>query len=252
MDHRQRRRGHELDHEVAIRDGVERVRGHTVEAELAGRLLAVERVARAGQRASPQRREVGSSTSVGQPASVALEHLDIGQQVMGQQDRLGRLDVGRPWQNCLADTLGQADQGTLELEDGDVDPVGRAAQPQPQVGGDLVVARAARMELARERPDPRRQGRLEVEVDVLEGRIPRQHPGFDLRAQPIEPGDQRGNLVGGQQTGATQPVDMGDGADEVVHGERRVNLDRAGEVGHGSVGIARESPAPELHRPSVR
>ena len=45
-----------LDDEVAVPDGVERVGGHAVEAELRGRRLAVERVAGAGQRAGAQRR----------------------------------------------------------------------------------------------------------------------------------------------------------------------------------------------------
>ena len=50
VHHRQGRRGQQLDDEVAVGDGVERVRRDAVEAELRGRGLAVERVAGAGER----------------------------------------------------------------------------------------------------------------------------------------------------------------------------------------------------------
>ena len=52
VDHPERDRGERLDDEVAIADGVERVRGDAVEPELRRGRLAVERVAGAGQRAA--------------------------------------------------------------------------------------------------------------------------------------------------------------------------------------------------------
>ena len=127
-----------------------------VETELAGGRVAVERVAGPGQRAGAERRDVGPAPGVGQPAAIALEHLHVGQQVVGEQDRLGGLDVGRPGHDGLAVALGQPDEGTLESEDRGVEPVDRATQPEPQVRRDLVVARPAGVELAGERPDPRR------------------------------------------------------------------------------------------------
>ena len=48
-----------------------------------------------------------------EPVTVALGHLDVGQQVMGEQHRLGRLDVRRPRQDGRALTLGQADERAL-------------------------------------------------------------------------------------------------------------------------------------------
>ena len=52
MDHPERDGRQRLDDEVAVADGIERVRRHAVEAELRGRRLAIERVAGAGERAA--------------------------------------------------------------------------------------------------------------------------------------------------------------------------------------------------------
>ena len=64
---------------------------------------------------------------------------------------------------------------------GRVEAVDRPARPEPQVGGDLVVARAAGVEPAGDRPDPLGQRRLEVQVDVLE------RPGPTRAGRPRRP-----------------------------------------------------------------
>ncbi len=128
VDHREGRRSHQLDHEVAIGDGIERVGGDAVEAEFAGGRLTVERIAGTGERTRAERGDVGAAPAVGQPAAIALRHLDVGQQVMREEDRLGRLDVGRPGQDGVAVTLGQPDEGPLEADHRVVQPVDRPAQ----------------------------------------------------------------------------------------------------------------------------
>ena len=106
---------------------------------------------------------------------------------MGEQDRLGRLDVGGPGQDRVAVALGELDERPLEVEDGRVETVDRPAGPQSQVRGDLVVPRAAGVELAGDRADPLGQRRLEVHVDVLEGRVPVERPAATSSARPVRP-----------------------------------------------------------------
>ena len=106
------------------------------------------------------------------------------------------------------------------------------------------------MEPAGQRPDPLGQGGLEVEVDVLEGRVPGDRARRHLGPQALQSGHDRGRLVGAQQAGPGQAVDVGDRTHEIVIGERRIELDRAGEVGQALVARLPEAAAPELHQPS--
>jgi hypothetical protein len=74
-----------------------------------------------------------------QSATVALEHLDVRQQVMGEEDRLGRLDVRHPREDRVALSLRESHQRALHAQDRGVEAVDRPARPEPQVRGNLVV-----------------------------------------------------------------------------------------------------------------
>jgi len=108
------------------------------------------------------------------------------------------------------------------------------------------------VELPGHRPDPRLEGRLQVQVNVLERGIPFDLPGLDLERQRLQPRGKRLDLVGAQDTGATQPSRMGDRALDVVRREGGVGLDRAREINDPLVGLTRESPAPALYRTLLR
>ena len=224
---------------------------HALEVELARGRLAVERIAGPGQGARAERADVGATAGVGQAAAVALHHLDVRQQVMGEQDGLGGLDVGRPRQDGVALALGQFDERPLEDEVRRIEAIDRPARPQPQVRGDLVVARPAGVELAGDRPDPGRQRGLEVHVDVLEGRIPVDAAGGDVLGQRGQATDELVDLVPGQEPGPAQPAHVGDRGREVVGGESGIHLDRPGEIGDALVVLFAEAAAPESHAASV-
>jgi len=119
-------------------------------------------------------------------------------------------------------------------------------RPQAQVGRHLVVARSAGMQASRQRPDPLGEGGLEVEMNVLEGGIPGERAGRHLRPQRFEAGDHCVALLGGQQARGGQSVDVGDRTDEIVVGQRRVDLDRSGEVRTALVAPLVEPAAPEI------
>ena len=140
MDCGQGRGGQELDCEVPIADGVDRVRGRAGEPQLIGNHLAVEGEAGPGDRPRTERTDVRPSAAVGQTLPIAFQHLDVGQQVMGQQDGLGRLEVGRAGQDRSLVALGELDERQLEGENPRVEAIDGATQPQAQVGGYLVVA----------------------------------------------------------------------------------------------------------------
>ena len=80
--------GQRLQHEVAVGDGVERIRHRPVEAERLRGHVAVDRERRAGERRGAERHLVQPRLRVGEPAAVARRHLDIGQQMMAEGHRL--------------------------------------------------------------------------------------------------------------------------------------------------------------------
>ena len=157
-----------------------------------------------------------------------------------------------PGQDGRAVALGEVDERPLEVEQGDVELVDRPARPEPQVGGDLVVARAAGVEPPGERPDLLGQRRLDVHVDVLERPVPREPARGDVLGQRLQAVDQRLDVVGASgcparprpRTWAIEPAMSS-------RGEGGVDLDRAREVRHARVRLAAEPPAPGPHRPSV-
>src|SRR3989304_4407711 len=91
-------------------------------------------------------------------------------------------------------------------------------QREPRVQRDLVVGRAARVELRGHRSQPLPQGRLEVEMDILERRIPGEPARRDLGRQGLQPAHELGLLDGRDQPGARQPVHVRDRAPQVVGG----------------------------------
>ena len=147
MHHGQRRGRQHLDHEVPVRDGIERVGGHAIEAQLGRRGLPIERVAGPGERPGAQRRDVEPGAGIGDAPAIALQHLDVREQVVGEQDGLGGLHVCRAGQDGVPLALGEVNERPLEADDPGVEPVARPARPEADVRGDLVVARPARVQL---------------------------------------------------------------------------------------------------------
>ena len=77
--------------------------------------------------------------------------------------------------------LGPLDQRLLQVAHRDVEAVDRAAQPQPQIGRDLIVARARGVQAPGRRPDQLGEARLDIEVDVLVLGAEDKIAGFDFR-----------------------------------------------------------------------
>ena len=83
-----------VEHEVAVGDGVDRVRGHPGEAQLARDLLAVGVEVDAGQRARAQRQRTGCGDHRIEAIAVAHQHPEVRQQVVAQVHGLRALQMG--------------------------------------------------------------------------------------------------------------------------------------------------------------
>jgi hypothetical protein len=117
--------------------------------------------------AAPRGKTVGASATVGEALGVTPRHLEIGQQVMAEGDRLRDLEVGEAgqWRGRFLLARSSSRSGTRQAG-GDV--VDRVAQIQANVGGHLVVARAAGMQALAGIADQRCQALLDVQVHVFE------------------------------------------------------------------------------------
>ena len=72
----------QVEQEVAVGNGVERVGNHTSKAKFGGRHLAIERIARTGKRCGTQWAGICGIESGLQARKVAREHPGIRQQMM--------------------------------------------------------------------------------------------------------------------------------------------------------------------------
>ena len=118
--------------------------------------------------ATPSGHSLSRARGVGEAAPVAAEHLDVGQQVVAEGDRLGGLQVGVARHDGRGMGLGLTDQRRLQIAQLSVQGVDRLAHPEPEIGRDLVVARARRVQAPGRLADQLLEPRLDVHVDVLE------------------------------------------------------------------------------------
>ena len=156
--------------EVAIARHVEAVGRHALEAQPPGHVVAVDRQARAGHGRGAQAaaRWPGARQSASRPP-VALEFFAVGQPVVGGQHRLGPLQVRVAGQDARRRRARQRPTNArCKLDQPRVDLVDRVADPEPQIGRDLVVAAAGGVQLAADVAEAVDQRPLDVHVDVFQ------------------------------------------------------------------------------------
>ena len=209
----------QLAGEVAIARRVEAVGGDGVEAERLLHVLAVDRQARAGDRAGAERQDVGPLAAVGQPFAVAAELLAPGQQLMGREHGLRPPHVGVARYDEALLPLGEAEKSHLKRGQAPVEPVDRPPAVEPQVGGHLVVAAAGRMELAAGVAEPGRERRLDVQVDVFLGGGELEPSGPDLASDILHHVGDRVGLLHAHQAAGREHAGVGDRAVDVVVGQ---------------------------------
>ncbi|CAO0837738.1 hypothetical protein SMICM17S_04476 [Streptomyces microflavus] len=165
---------------------------------------------------------------------------------MGEEHRLGVLEVGPAGHRHVRVGLREADQGALEVGDQAADDPGVVAQVHPEEGGDLVVPRPAGPQLAAEvGAEALQQSALQRGVDVLvgdgsgEGAV--RDIGFELVEAVLHPGQ----LVLGEQARLVEDAGVGAGAGDVVRREPPVEVDGGRQLGQRLGRSVGETRAPE-------
>ena len=105
--------------------------------------------------------------------------------MMTQSDGLGDLQMGVAGHHSGDFCLSSVDQRALELAHCPIEPLDGAAHPKPQIGRDLVVARARGVEAPRRRTDQLGEARLDVHVNVLMFGAIGEAATFDLRSDLV-------------------------------------------------------------------
>ena len=203
-----------------------------LEAQRPRHALAVHRVAGAGQRRRAQRQPVGAPAQVGQSLGVAREHLHIGQQVVAKAHRLRHLHVGEAGHHRVGMRVGQFDQRTLHVGQQGADAIDLAAQPQPHVGGHLVVAAAPGVQPLAGIADQLRQPGLDVEVHVLQFELPFEAAGLDLVDDLRHAAADVGQVLRADDALRGQHLGMGQAAVDVGAPQPLVEADAGGVALH--------------------
>ena len=130
--------------------------------------------------AAPSGLSLSRVARVGEAAAVARRHLDIGEQMMAERHRLRRLQMGEARHHGRRMFERLLRQRALIGGERGVDPVDRVAHPQPEVGRDLIVARARGMQAPGGRPDQFPEPAFDIHMNVLQRALELELAGFDL------------------------------------------------------------------------
>ena len=234
-----------LGHEVAIGHRIEGVLEAAVEPELRGDVVGIERQRRPGQRAGAERRDVEAVDGGDEPVDVAGQRPAVRQQVVGQQHRLRPLHVRVAGQVDVGGLPGPLGQRVLERHDllGHADE--RAAAPQAQRRGHLVVAAPPGVQLgpdvAHQLGDAPFDGGVDVLVTGGEDELAR----GELLLHDVEGLHQGGHLAVGEDARLAQALDVRPRAGQVVVGQHPVEGQADGERGHGVGHAGRDASLPE-------
>ena len=235
---------HELHGEIPITHRIETVGVDGIKTELRSRGAAIDRHRRAGQGGRSQGTDVDPPSHVGQALAVTLSHLDVGQQVVGQAEGLGPLQVRVAGDQGVGVALGLVEQGPLQAQQIAVDGIDLAPQPEAQVGAHLVVAGAARVQFLAQGTEQLNQPPLHGEVHILGLQTGIEPALGRLAAHLFQPFDQAGGLLQADHPGAAEHAGMGHRAVQVLLEQGDIEADRGVEALDRRVQALLETLAP--------
>ena len=236
-----------IEQVIAVGDGIERVGDRAREAQELRGAGAVERVGRAGERRGAERVGVGGRTCRDQARMVAHEHPEVREQVVGEKHRLGVLEVRVAGHHDVEVLLGSVEQDAAQRHVAGDQVVAEVLGEQADVGGDLVVAGAARVEARAGGADVAREGALDGHVDVLVVDVPDEGAVRDLAGDALEARIDGGLVVGRDDALLGEHARVGAAARDVLGGHGPVDLEARAELLRERVHALLEPTAPQRH-----
>ena len=233
-----------LDQKIPVGHGIEAVCADPGKTEQTGHIGPVYRQAGAGQGAGSERQHIDPVSAFLQALGVAVQHVVIGQQVMGQQHRLGALQVGIARHDHVAVPLGQPGQAFLERGQQLVDVLSFLAQVQADIQHDLVIAAPGGVQLAAQQTDLLGQTPLDRHVDIFVRGQKREAVPLNLTLNPLQTLADFFSFGRGQQLLLDQHLTVGLAALDVVTGQPPVKGQGRGEGLHPGVGRRLKTSGP--------
>ena len=117
---------------------------------------------RSGQGARPQGHDVDPLEGVAEALPVPLQHLDVSEKVVGEEDRLGALEVRVPGHGGLLAPGGLHEERPLKSGDLAIIFVDDVPEVEPEVESDLVVPAPRRVKTPPRVPNHLREPGLDV------------------------------------------------------------------------------------------
>ena len=237
----------ELGDDVAGGGAVDRVLDRAVEAQVGGDGLGVEAERAAGEGAGAVGAEGGARVPVAQPVDVAQQRPGVGEEVVGEQDGLGVLQVrasGHRHAGCRS-RLG--DEGVDDVERPARRRCGRARGGTSGPAWRPGRCGSARRAAGRRPRRPARSMRPRSSAVCTSSSSGRGHEGARTRRRPpaLAAGQHRGQVVVTEQTGGVEDPRVGARPGDVVQGEPPVEVRGPGQLRQGVGGAAGEAPSPQ-------
>ena len=194
--------------------------------------------------------------AVKEPLPVALEHLHVRKEMMGEQDGLRALEVRVPRHYHVAEGFGLPDERTLHGAEQDGDAVDPAQEEEPRVERDLVVPAPRGMQFSPGIPCQRDETLLDGHVDVIRGETARRGvhvkplcpAGSDLAPDALKgPGDLPG-ITGRDDVRGGEHADVREAPLDVLVRQPPVGLERRRKPERAGIERLPEPSFPLLHR----
>ncbi len=218
-----------FEDEIAVAGGVDGVGGGRAEFELAGGDSAIEREGGAGDGSGAEGAKAEAVGAILETRRVAEQHFDVREEPVGDEDWLGSLEVGVGGHNGFARGMGLRDKMLCPGGEVGEQHLGAKTDVEAEVGGDLLVAAAAGVELEGEVADRVSEAELDEVVDVFGLGVvadlvrPRRVVGSD----GLQRADDLGAVVVGEDTGGAKRERMRPAGGQLFPEQLPVEADRA-------------------------
>mmetsp|Transcript_3594 Transcript_3594/g.10220 ORF Transcript_3594/g.10220 Transcript_3594/m.10220 type:complete len:259 (-) Transcript_3594:46-822(-) len=231
----------ELGNKVTVADRIERIGSDTIESQLGRKEFTVHTKGVAGEGTTAKRTTVGAGNQIVQPFGIAHQSRHVRHEPMREADWLSRLQVGVTCHEDVDVLLGKFGTGLEEgghiLEDVALGLDG----PKASVGGHLIIATTASVELTADGTDNLGKSALVGGMDVLIAGLFHKLAGGPLGLDLLEARNQLRAFLVGDDTTFVDGLGIGNRPANVLGPHSLVKAQTFVELLHDGIGTALEA-----------